>query len=41
MTDSKNVQHDLLLIITSLLFVFFATGLSTPIPNLQEPIIIP
>ncbi|WP_279222284.1 hypothetical protein [Anaerophilus nitritogenes] len=38
---SKNVQHDLLLIITSMLFILFVTGCAGPSEISDETRIIP
>ncbi|WP_278320181.1 hypothetical protein [Inediibacterium massiliense] len=41
MALSENVQHDLLLVITSMLFILFVTGCAGPSEISEEPTIIP
>ncbi|MFZ5643043.1 MAG: hypothetical protein ACOY46_05590 [Bacillota bacterium] len=40
MADIEDAQHDLLLIITTALFVLFTTGLAVPPELPTEPVII-
>lgn len=39
-SNTEEIQHDILLIITTAVFILFATGISTPV-QAQAPIVIP
>lgn len=39
--NKEEVQHDILLIITTAVFILFATGISTPTAIAEAPIVIP
>jgi hypothetical protein len=40
MAQNEEIQHDLLLIITTAVFILFATGIAAPIST-EPPIVIP